>query len=168
MPALRLIFSVLMIVTMLGIRDKFSNVKRERIKFILPPSPDSWNKNIALFCHIFITFPVLTLQWMENTCAWTVSSNFIKTCILKRNHKLDKLKHNFVSFVFLNKQPNIYFKKYSKTLCYLKKVRKGNDHRASDLRLYDPYSPYGLREWLVVETVFIDITALEGVAIHFF
>lgn len=50
----------------------------------------------------------------------------------------------------------------------MKKVRKENDHQGSVLRLYDPYSPCGLRECLVVEKVFIDMPASEGGAIHFF
>lgn len=43
-----------------------------------------------------------------------------------------------------------------------------NDHQGSVFELYDPSSPYGLREWLVAETIFIDIPALEGVVFHSF
>lgn len=50
----------------------------------------------------------------------------------------------------------------------MKDVKKENGHQSSAFRLYDPYSLCGLREWLVAETVFVDIPDLEGVAIHFF
>lgn len=50
----------------------------------------------------------------------------------------------------------------------MKNVRMENDHQGSVFGLYDPYSPYGLREWLVAETIFIDIPALEGVVFHSF
>jgi len=62
----------------------------------------------------------------------------------------------------------VILKKYFKTFCYVKKLRKENYHQGSVLRMYDPYSPHGLGERLAVETSFIDTPAIEGVAIHFF
>lgn len=39
------------------IREKISDVKKEKIPLILYPSPDSWNKTLSLLCHILFHLP---------------------------------------------------------------------------------------------------------------
>lgn len=102
-----------MIITVLGIGEKISDVKKETNYFyILVQTPETrLYFSPATSCHI--CSPYFT---MNEVCFWVsrVSSQFTKTHILNWNYKKDYLKHNSISIIFVNECSNFYFKNTGK------------------------------------------------------